>query len=501
MDIMMMLATEPTGFWQSIIGWFEKGIHSYGWAIIIFTICLKLILSPLDFYQKYSMRKTQAQQALLQPELERINQKYGNNKELVNQKTMELYKKNKISPASGCLPMLLYFVSTIVIFFTLFGAMNNVSQIKIQNEYERLQNVYVTEYIQFKPQFESDLSQKITINLEGVEQEFNYTELSNYAKDKFNELKDQDGKYVVGEITYATADEFASAFVDSTLKTLAQEKVLESFTQNKEGWLWIKNVFRPDNYSASFPDYAEFTRSVEDLYKIKTTADEKEYYYKSIDETVGDNGYFYLVSSDTENASELNAEILSQAKLQGETDFNDITLSVRQNYSSWNGYFILVIIAGLSTLLGQLLANAGAKVKNKKGEEQKLTQPTNKIMLIVMPLIMVWFTWSYSSAFALYIITNSLMSVLITYLINLIVNKFDAKREQKELVKISLKDANQTRINKQINTSQIAHEDYRIQKKGKIIEEKPQKTSKNTKKSKKNEDKTENNSNGEGENE
>lgn len=485
MDIIMMLAKEPTGFWQSIIGWFEKGVHSYGWAIILFTICLKLILSPLDFYQKYSMRKTQAQQALLKPELDRINEKYGNNKQLVNQKTMELYKKNKVSPASGCLPMLLYFVSTIVIFFTLFSAMNNVSQIKIQNEYERLQQVYVQEYVNFKPTFEqAGSTETITITLDDAEQTFTNAELRNYAVNFYNTNKDSEGK--IDGVAYENADQFATSFVDETLRALAQDKVLESFNAQKEGWLWVKNIFRPDNYQSSFPSYKEFTRSVEDLYKVKTTDDDKQYYYKSIDQSVGDNGYFYLVSSDVENAKALNEEILNNAKIQGEKDFNNITLSVRNEYKSWNGYFILVLMAGVATLLGQLLANAGAKVKNKKGEEEKLTQPTNKVMLVIMPLIMIWFTWSYSAAFALYILTNSLMSILISYLINLIVNKVDKNKEQKELVKISLKDGNQTRINKQVNVSETAHEDYRIQKKGKIIVEKPEKSSKKSKKEQEN---------------
>lgn len=501
MDIVTLLATEPTGFWQSIIGWFEKGIGSYGWAIILFTICLKLILSPLDFYQKSSTRKMQAQQTLLKPELDRINEKYGNNKELVNQKTMELYKKNNINPASGCLPMLIYMVSTIVIFFTLFGAMNNVSQIKIQNEYENLQSVYVQQYVEFKGPYQAGET-TITINLDGTEQTYNYSQLSAYGENYFETNKDAEGKLVVGDNTYITAEEFAVDFVDSTLRTLAQEKVLDSFTQNKEGWLWIKNVFRPDNNSSSFPNYSQFISSVGDLYKVKTNIDNnKEYYYKSIDETKGEGGYFYLVSSDTENASELNSTMLEEAKKQGEIDFNNITKSVQSSYSSWNGYFILVILAGLATLFGQLLANAGARVKTKKGEEEKIAQPTNKLMLVIMPIIMIWFTWNYSSAFALYILTNSLMGILINFLVNLIVNKVDAKKEKKQLVKVSLKDANQSKVTKQINVSESVHEDYRIQKKGKIIVEKSEKTSKKVKKENKNEQNQQNSANSEGENE
>lgn len=467
----MILASDmPPGVWQSIIGWFASFITNYGWTIIVFTICLKLVLSPLDFYQKLSMRKAQRQQALLKPELDRINEKYQGNKQLQQQKMMELYKKNNISPAGGCLPMLIYFAVTMFVFFTLFGAMNNISQYKIKNEYMKLQQVYVENYIDFKGDF---LNGTKTVDIDGVE--YNIDTLKEKADTESEEHLQEDGTYEYEGDVFNTKEQYVDGYVDYQIKKIAQDKVLENFTANKTSFLWIKNIFRPDNYSSSFPNYNEFIKSVEDLYKVKTTEDNRQYYYESIDKTVGENGYFYLVDSSVEDAQTKNAETLTLAKAQGEIDFNNITRSVRDTYSSWNGYFVLVALAGLATVLSQLLANAGAKAKAKSGEEVKISQPTNKIMLVVMPAIMIWFTWGYSAAFALYIVANSFSSIAINYLINLIVNKVDAKQEQKELVKISLKDRNAPKVNKQIVGGEIASSDYRIQKKGKIIEQKQDK--------------------------
>ena len=467
MDFIGLLVSQPTGLWHSIIYWFSSFIGSYGWTIILFTVCLKLVLSPLDFLQKASMRKTQRQQALLKPELDKIKEKYGNNKEMVNQKTMELYSKNKINPAGGCLPMLVSLVVTMVVFFTLFSAMNSISQYKIQDEYEKLSATYIESIEYYQTNFVAD--SEITITREG--QIYTYNQIVELATEEFN-TNQQDGSYTVGETTFTNVNDYVDAEISAARMMLAQDKVLEKYNEIKEGWLWVKNIYRPDNYSSSFPSYSEFsTMTGNNLYAVKTEeGTENKYYYKSI------NGTTYYLTENTET----NNTILEQAKAQGEADFNNITLSVRSEYSSWNGYFILILLAGLSTVLGQLLANVGAKAKLKNGEQVNVGANTNKIMLIVMPAIMIWFTWSYSALFALYIVVNSLMSVLIGYIVNLIINKTDAKSQVKELQKISLKEPS-PRQNKSVVSSDIAREDYKIEKKGKIIEEKQDKKNKGDK--------------------
>lgn len=76
---------------------------NYGVALIIFTVLIKAVLMPLTVKQQRSMLKTQK----IQPLLMELQQKYGNDKEKLNQETMKLYQKYQINPMSGCLPMLI----------------------------------------------------------------------------------------------------------------------------------------------------------------------------------------------------------------------------------------------------------------------------------------------------------------------------------------------------------------------------------------------------------
>ncbi len=85
------------------------GSSNYGWAIILFTIFLKLILFPLTYSSSVSMAKMQA----VQPKIKAIQKRYKGAKKDINQRqemqkeVMALYKKEKINPAGGCLPVLL----------------------------------------------------------------------------------------------------------------------------------------------------------------------------------------------------------------------------------------------------------------------------------------------------------------------------------------------------------------------------------------------------------
>ena len=73
---------------------------------------VKLILMPLDLKQRTAMRKMTD----LNPKLEEINRKYEKDPEKKNMKTMELYKKEKVNPLSGCLPVLIQFPILIAMF-------------------------------------------------------------------------------------------------------------------------------------------------------------------------------------------------------------------------------------------------------------------------------------------------------------------------------------------------------------------------------------------------
>ena len=83
-----------------------------GWSIIVLTLVIKAIVLPLAYKSYVSMAKMKE----LQPEMEKLKEQAGDDRQKMQQGMMELYKKNKVNPASGCLPILIQ----IPIFFSLY---------------------------------------------------------------------------------------------------------------------------------------------------------------------------------------------------------------------------------------------------------------------------------------------------------------------------------------------------------------------------------------------
>ena len=106
-------------FLFNILAWIQSWVGSWGWAMVVFTIMVRLVLTPLDVKSRVSMRKTQK----LAPKQQALQKKYANDKEKLNAKMAELYKKEHINPLSSCLPLLL----TWPILITVFGAMRMVA--------------------------------------------------------------------------------------------------------------------------------------------------------------------------------------------------------------------------------------------------------------------------------------------------------------------------------------------------------------------------------------
>jgi YidC/Oxa1 family membrane protein insertase len=88
---------------------------SYGIDIILLTVLIKLLTAPLTHKSFVSMKQMQK----LQPQMERIKEKFKDDKEKLNKEIMELYRRNKVNPMGGCLPMLLQ----IPVFIGLYNAL------------------------------------------------------------------------------------------------------------------------------------------------------------------------------------------------------------------------------------------------------------------------------------------------------------------------------------------------------------------------------------------
>lgn len=91
---------------------------SYGWAILLLTLVVKLMLLPLALKQTRSMAAMQQ----LQPEMKKLQEKYAGDKQTLNQEMMKLYQTHQVNPVAGCLPMLVQFPIFIALFYTVGGS-------------------------------------------------------------------------------------------------------------------------------------------------------------------------------------------------------------------------------------------------------------------------------------------------------------------------------------------------------------------------------------------
>ena len=90
-------------FFFSILEFLEGTLHiSWSWAIVLLTVIIRIVLIPLTWRQIKSMRAMQA----LQPHVKLLQEKYKDDKQVLNQKMMEFYRENKVSPFGSCLPLL-----------------------------------------------------------------------------------------------------------------------------------------------------------------------------------------------------------------------------------------------------------------------------------------------------------------------------------------------------------------------------------------------------------
>lgn len=96
-----------------VLNFLYNWVQNYGWAMILFSVLLQLILLPLSIKQQKSMKKS----AKIQGEMKKLQVKYKNNPELLNQEVMGLYKKEKVSPFSGCLSSIIQLILFLSVFY------------------------------------------------------------------------------------------------------------------------------------------------------------------------------------------------------------------------------------------------------------------------------------------------------------------------------------------------------------------------------------------------
>ena len=96
----MEFITKPLG---EILSFIYSFTNSYGLSIVLFTIFIRILLLPFAIKQQKSMADMQK----IQPLINKIKEKYKNDKEKFNQEMMKIYKEHNVNPAGGCLPLII----------------------------------------------------------------------------------------------------------------------------------------------------------------------------------------------------------------------------------------------------------------------------------------------------------------------------------------------------------------------------------------------------------
>lgn len=215
---------EPTHFMAKLMLSLNEGIGNFGWTVVAFTIILRLILSPLDLWQKLIARKNAKAMERMKPQLAVMQEKYKDDKQRMQQEQMALYKKEKYSMMGMCLPTIV----TMVVFFIVFAGFRQMVGYQFALDYRNSYNVFET---------------AITAQIENS----NYTDING------------DGKLTLDDIP---KDEAGAAFYNDAVDK-AQSAVYDSYYANeqteKRSFLWIKNIFVSDTWSKAVPDFATVT--------------------------------------------------------------------------------------------------------------------------------------------------------------------------------------------------------------------------------------------------
>ena len=449
-----------------------------GVGIIAFSLILKLITLPFDIYQRISMRKQNIQMEANKEKMEKLQKQYANDKEKYNQKVMEMYKENGISMFSSCLPMIL----SLIIFIVAINAFNAFAQYSNVSNYNTMINAYNAELTPYTAVLTEENKDDLTVTVEedkDAEGKLTGTKTVTYLvknddADKYLYYK---AYYSVGkDQTYTmTADE-EFAYV-----TAYPQKVyfidIEKVKANAEIMSAIQGditagVAEEEAISNYFVGRAQ--DAVVNTYKTKVIHNTSFGWIKNI--WVTDASYQNPVLTSSEFKAEARREkfkvegkkvsyggISSYTNAYGEDTYNHVTAKLATEKKAANGYFILIALSIGTILLQQFIAQRSQKAQNQYSSVDGQAASQQKMTMVIMTGMFAIFSFMYSSAFSIYLITSNIFSLLSTLIINKIVDVKFAKESTEKQMK-SYQNHSTERIEKAKNAGKMSAQERKNKK-------------------------------------
>ena len=414
-----------------LIRWLISGVGVVGVGIILFSLCLKLIVLPFDVYQRISMRKQNQKMKDQKERMEKLQKQYANDKQMYNQKLMEMYKENGISMFSSCLPMIL----SMVIFIVAINAFNAYAQYSAIENYNAMVGAYNAGIRAYCPDIEKENIALDTENgkiiVKDADDADAYIYYSLEKPETVTEVNDDLVAYINEKVNYTTTkyiidtEKVKASALMSEIQPLiteetaeedamsqyfigkAQDAVKKAYEDNEKGlknktkFLWIKNIWMTDaSYKHPIHKYSDF---------------EMEAKRESF--RVGDEEISYSEISKTGTV------------VYSEEAYNLITAKLNVQKEQANGYYILIVLSIGTILLQQWISMRSQKEQQKYSTVDGQGASQQKTMMIMMTGMFAIFSFMYSAAFSIYMITSNIFSLLSTLIINKLV---DSKLEKAE---------------------------------------------------------------------
>ena len=392
-----------------VIQWLIEGIGITGVGIIVFTLILKTIVLPLDIYSRIKTKKQSLVMDKMRPQMEKLQKQYANDKGLYQQKVMELQKKNGYSMFGACLPMIV----PLIIFLVVLNAFSTYSQYATLQSYNDMVNSYngvVEAYVYDEQSNPDGFLHETTLSEGSVDYYVDFSAFANeYVRTNnggeamteeqvysalMQEYREETGTVIADGIENSadedTREEVRLTLVSYYIDGYAAQKVADDYQPNN--FLWVKNIWYPDSMlNREIPDFAGFRSTVASA---------------NVDDSY-------------------------------EESYNKVTANLTQQKQNYNGYFILIVISIGVMLLQQFISMRSNKAANELGTVDGSAQRTTKWMMILMPIMYGFFAFMYSSAFSIYMITNTTYSIITSLIINKAMTVwFEKKEEQAEHIRM-----------------------------------------------------------------
>lgn len=439
-----------------LIRWLVTITGSVGVGIILFSLGLKLVTLPFDVFQRITMRKQNLKMKQNQERMEKLQKQYANDKEMYNQKVMEMYKENGMSMFSSCLPMIL----SLVIFFIAINAFNAYASFSNVENYNTMVDAYNAQLLEYSTDIydedttisyvvETDESGNptgtvtYTVRNSGDNEQFFYYKV--HEKVDAEKIEKIEGESTVTYKYEYDAEEkkeyIASAVKDYYIdvdKVYVENRKTEIDTIQKSIMDADADLTEEQAFTQAITQY--FTKpaqiAVKDAYDSKVSKSTKFLWIKNI--WVTDVSYRHPVMEYSKFSTEIMERKACSCSAENKTEglkayteegYELVTAELDTAKKAPNGFFILVALSIGTILLQQFVMMRSQKEQQKYSSVDGQGAGQGKMMMIVMTGMFAIFSFMYSGAFSVYLIVSNVFSLLSTIVINKTVDVVAAKKE------------------------------------------------------------------------